>query len=1186
MKKKLLSILALTLCMASSTWALDQVDGVYQIGSAQDLRDFATTVNGGEYGAFAVLTTNIDLNNEAWTSPIGSESHPYTGTFDGKGFTISNLNYTSTANNTGFFGQIGNGAVVKGFTIDGIITSLHQRVSVIGSVAGSASATISYIHSEITLTCTQTRHGGILGAQNGTGTVNIDHCTFSGVLDAGNATGNFGGIVGLTNNNSGSIVNISNCLFDGTVKNGTGTNAGGIIGYTNKTKVTITNCLSNGTIESTNPGQFFGQLNASNSKWSGVNYYVTTGSIIGTIENNATLSGTAPIQATSAQLESGELCYLLNEKTGTSWLQTKGIDNYPVLLSTSKRIYKNLAGEYVNVDTPVQIGSETDLKNFAAMVNNGGLDLDAELTDDIDMTGVMSTWIPIGDWGNTSGTSQAAYKGNFNGQGHNITNFTGNTLQNYYGLFGVISTGCLIENFSISGTISNANYQYSGGVAAYARDSSPIIRNVRSSVNINNTYIGSSNAARIGGILGGALNGTTSIQNCTYTGTIHVDNLAGNYGGIVGYVNNNASAILTISNCLFEGTVENINDGTGECGGIIGFASTNSVTTIENCLSVGTVTSTKAGMICGIIAGTKTYTNNYYKDDSGNLVANGPGGNAAYTATAVTTAQLASGEVCYELNGDQSDIAFYQTIGTDANPILDSTHGLVYVNGTVCPDTGTPQGSMSYSNTEGTTIGSHNNVDGICTYCGTPDASYLTANSEGFYEIGNKKQLVWFAAKVNAGEYNAKAKLTGDIDMDGADISHFPIGDASATSKYFIGTFDGQGHKLSNFKLVNTSAPTNYGMFNATTGVVLKNFWLDSSCEIHGAEMVGLIGHLYAGGTLEGIGNCADVTGKQNNIGGLIGGVTGNSSSKKDITIKNCWTTGKVETTNPSVGNGKDCGALTGWFNNAKITIEGFWTVADVVNPSAANKYVYRNGGGASFTIRNSFSKNGEQADYTNFTDEQLANGWLCYGLNGDQSNIAWYQTIGTDDTPVLDSNSKQVYELEVKAAGWASFVPTVSIDALPTGVTTYVGQKTGASLHLEEVTELPADNAFVVKANEGKYYYNGSDAALTLSQDNDFEFSGTAFAANGTHYCLAKKNDVVGFYKVNSGIQIPARKVYLVVTNSVKSFYGFEEDDATALNNLKDSKDSNDIIFNLAGQRMGKVQKGINIMNGKKILK
>ena len=50
---------ALLCLMSSSVWALDQVDGVYQIGSAEDLREFAEIVAGGNNTANAVLTANI-----------------------------------------------------------------------------------------------------------------------------------------------------------------------------------------------------------------------------------------------------------------------------------------------------------------------------------------------------------------------------------------------------------------------------------------------------------------------------------------------------------------------------------------------------------------------------------------------------------------------------------------------------------------------------------------------------------------------------------------------------------------------------------------------------------------------------------------------------------------------------------------------------------------------------------------------------------------------------------------------------------------------------------------------------------------------------------------------------------------------------------------------------------------------
>ena len=1260
--KKLLSLLTLALSMASSTWALDQVDGVYQIGTAQDLADFATLVNGGTTGANAVLTADINMAGiTSWTA-IGdwntnNVNSAFKGHFDGNGKRIYNVNFTSFtmastyAKYQGLFGIISAGCVIENFIIEGAMTfgianaNTIQCAGSIAAYARDATSIIRNVHSLVDITNISThitgRMGGILGcipANNAKG--KIENCSYSGTFDTGNYGGNYGGIIGYVQNGSTTYMDIVNCLFDGTLKKGSsnGGQLGGIIGYTRAGIVTIKNCLSVGTFEfpnstDTNIGQFIGRLTYDSNTCGTTfdnNYYKNLGNPINGTSSGGSGNGTAPVGKTDAELASGEVCYFLNESVngGTNWYQTLGTDNYPrpqgggLIYAVNQHcngVPKEDNTDYTNNTSDIVMDSHTfvnglcsycaapdetymtangegyyeistpaQLKWFSAWVNSSSdnTSSNAVLTDDIDISSIAATWVPIGDW--HTGNVNSAYKGHFNGQGHEISNFNVTTSQTYYGIFGVVSAAT-IENFSIRGTITNDGNYSNIGVIGYSRDTEVNIQNIQSHLTITNN----ANNKNVGGILGSGNAGTTNIDHCAFFGTINANDKT-NAGGIVGYFANGSSSIVNITNCLFDGTITTSSDNGSNCGGIAGYGGANvSGVKIKNCLSLGTITSagTKKGQFFGnILNAGSSITNCYYQGD--NIYGTGSSALTSVEATPVTDTQLSSGEICYLLNGDQSAIAWYQTKGTDAKPTLDSTHGQIYVNGTVCPDTGAPQGTVSYSNTPGTTIGSHVPVDGFCTYCGTLDATYMIANSEGFYEIGNKEQLVWFAAKVNAGTYDAKAKLTADIDMTDADISHFPIGMGTDTGGMrYIGTFDGQGHKISKFYLtgLSNSANEGNGMFNTYTGVVLKNFWLDSSCKIEGTQLVGLVGRHYGGGTFENVGNCADVTGVQNNVGGLIGGVLGNSSDKKNVTIRNCWTTGRITTTNPSASNGKDCGALTGWFNNAKVAIEGFWTVADVVNPKQEDMYVYRNGGGASFSIINSYSKNGTQPNYTNFTDEQLANGWLCYGLNGDQSNIAWYQTIGTDNYPVLDNSSKQVFELTVSSAGYASFVPTVNITAMPTGVTAYVGQKTANALHLEEITALPADNAFVVKAAEGAYYYNGTDETVTLGEtENDLTFSTADITSDGSQYCLARKGDpaVVGFYQVNSGVNIPARKVYLVVSGSgVKSFYGFEEDDATGIDNLNSDVSANKTIYNVAGQRINKMQKGINIINGKKVL-
>ena len=86
--------------------------------------------------------------------------------------------------------------------------------------------------------------------------------------------------------------------------------------------------------------------------------------------------------------------------------------------------------------------------------------------------------------------------------------------------------------------------------------------------------------------------------------------------------------------------------------------------------------------------------------------------------------------------------------------------------------------------------------------------------------------------------------------------------------------------------------------------------------------------------------------------------------------------------------------------------------------------------------------------------------------------------------------------------------------------------------------------------------------------------------------YVLQNLSEKVGFYQVAAGSQptVGANRCYLTASSSIKAF--FFDEDATGIAAMKEHNDQNSVIYNLAGQRLNKVQKGINIINGKKILK
>ena len=86
----------------------------------------------------------------------------------------------------------------------------------------------------------------------------------------------------------------------------------------------------------------------------------------------------------------------------------------------------------------------------------------------------------------------------------------------------------------------------------------------------------------------------------------------------------------------------------------------------------------------------------------------------------------------------------------------------------------------------------------------------------------------------------------------------------------------------------------------------------------------------------------------------------------------------------------------------------------------------------------------------------------------------------------------------------------------------------------------------------------------------------------------MAKKSDVVGFYPVDSSVPIPAGKAYLDTNgSSVKGFTFVFEDIEDGINSLTPAlSEGEGAIYNVAGQKLSKMQKGINIVNGKKIMK
>ena len=177
---------------------------------------------------------------------------------------------------------------------------------------------------------------------------------------------------------------------------------------------------------------------------------------------------------------------------------------------------------------------------------------------------------------------------------------------------------------------------------------------------------------------------------------------------------------------------------------------------------------------------------------------------------------------------------------------------------------------------------------------------------------------------------------------------------------------------------------------------------------------------------------------------------------------------------------------------------------------------------------------------------------------------------------------------IEVSDAKYATFVAPFDVDFTDAEVSAYAAQPNEDFVHLEPVTTVPAGAAVVVKASEAGTYAAPKTTNAALDTENALIAAVEDVPTDGSQFILSKpEGEPVGFYRVNTGDTIEKGKGYLVITSTsgeVKGFYGFDPE-GTGIKGIY-SADENAPIYNVAGQRLGKMQKGVNIVNGVKVLK
>ena len=235
------------------------------IRTAEDLKRFADDVNSGQQNLNALQTADIDLGGIDNWKPIGtmylSITRPFTGIYNGNGYTISNLKISNTKKDDalGLFGMTDGDALLTGIHLRNVEIKLPDQTLNLGTLVGwnDGGSTVSLCSAQGIINTSEYRPnvGGLVGINYGTITrcrtdveITVDRIRLLGQLSA-----DAGGITGV--NGSGGLLFACHAIGSVTMKvntsEGNSIYAGGIVGRNSNSDATIYCCIAEGDVSVT-----------------------------------------------------------------------------------------------------------------------------------------------------------------------------------------------------------------------------------------------------------------------------------------------------------------------------------------------------------------------------------------------------------------------------------------------------------------------------------------------------------------------------------------------------------------------------------------------------------------------------------------------------------------------------------------------------------------------------------------------------------------------------------------------------------------------------------------------------------------------------------------------------------------------------------------------------------------------
>ncbi|MDD6978162.1 MAG: hypothetical protein PUI72_07615 [Prevotellaceae bacterium] len=296
---------------------------------------------------------------------------------------------------------------------------------------------------------------------------------------------------------------------------------------------------------------------------------------------------------------------------------------------------------------------------------------------------------------------------------------------------------------------------------------------------------------------------------------------------------------------------------------------------------------------------------------------------------------------------------------------------------------------------------------------------------------------------------------------------------------------------------------------------------------------------------------------------------------------------------------------------------------------SAAQEFTIYNEKGEDVTFYAMVDNNGKVHSYCNKQKLMLNNGPLIGGKPDSDLKISEYFTITGKSVNLKITSNKNYYWTEDKASKEDFPVTTFGVGkatldlktfkftiennifdtpltvtsagastlvlpykaTIPEGVKAYTleHKKGEATAIATELTGfIPANTPVLINAEAGTYNFHGETTAWEKYETTVGALTSVRtckYVPEGS-YVLQNHNGQVGFYKVvkEKPVMIGANRAYLTPSVAMAAAkINIEYPEVTGITSIKDTTIENDVMYNLAGQKVGNDYRGIVIKNGYK---